>query len=169
MPYSDIAREYLLKEGIPPDRIIKIGSPMKEIINNYQEKIRRSEILSKLNLNENCYFLVSAHREENVDNKLKLIKFLDILNSLVEKYNLPVIVSTHPRTRNKIERKYQVKQKYNSIKPFGYFDYVFLQLKSFCVISDSGTITEESSILNFPAINLREVHEKLHVLKKCPY
>ena len=169
LPYSDIAREYLLKEGIPPDRIIKIGSPMKEIINNYQEKIRGSEILSKLNLNENCYFLISAHREENVDNKSKLIKFLDILNSLVEKYNLPIIVSTHPRTRNKIEiENIKLNKNITLSKPFGYFDYIFLQLKAFCVISDSGTITEESSILNFPAINLREVHEKPEGSEEMP-
>ena len=169
LTYSDIAREYLLKEGIPPDRIIKIGSPMKEIIVNYQEKIRGSDILSRLNLNENCYFLVSAHREENVDNKLKLVKFLDILNSLVEKYNLPIIVSTHPRTRNKIESEnIKLNKKIILSKPFGYIDYIFLQLKAFCVISDSGSITEESSILDFPAINLREVHERPEGSEEMP-
>ena len=169
LPYSNIAREYLLREGLPPDRIIKIGSPMKEIISYYQEKIRGSEILSRLNLVENSYFLISAHREENVDNKLKLIKFLEILNLLAEKYNMPVIVSTHPRTRNKIEKE-NIKLNKNIIfsKPFGYFDYNLLQLKAYCVVSDSGTITEESSILNFPAINLREVHERPEGSEEMP-
>ncbi len=169
LPYSNIAREYLLKEGLPPDRIIKIGSPMKEIINYYQEKILGSEILSKLKLEENSYFLVSAHREENVDNKLKLHKFLDILNSLVEKYNLPIVVSTHPRTRKKIDNEdINLNKDIILSKPFGYFDYNLLQLKAFCVISDSGTLTEESSILNFPAINLREVHERPEGSEEMP-
>ena len=169
LPYSDIAREYLLKEGLPPDRIIKIGSPMKEIISNHEEKIRSSDILSRLNVKENSFFLISVHREENVDNNLKLNNFFEILNSLVENYNLPVIVSTHPRTRKKIEKE-NIDLNKNIIfsKPFGYFDYNFLQLKAFCVISDSGTITEESSILNFPAINLREVHERPEGSEEMP-
>ena len=145
LPYSDIAREYLLKEGLAPDRIIKIGSPMKEIINNYEKNIKNSEILSNLNLQENQYFLVSVHREENVDNKNKLNKFLRILNNLAENFNFPIIVSTHPRTRKRIENeKIEINKKIIFSKPFGYFDYNFLQLKSYCVISDSGTITEES-------------------------
>ena len=169
LPYSNIARDYLLKEGLPPDRVIKIGSPMKEIISNYKEKILGSNILSRLNIEENSYFLISAHREENVDNNLKLNIFLEILNSLVENYNLPVIVSTHPRTRKKIEKE-NIELNKNIIfsKPFGYFDYNFLQLKAFCVISDSGTITEESSILNFPAVNLREVHERPEGSEEMP-
>ncbi len=169
LPYSDIAREYLIKEGLPPDRIIKIGSPMKEIINSYEEKIKKSEILSKLKIREGAYFLVSAHREENVDNKIKLTKFLDILNSLVDNYKLPIIVSTHPRTRKRIDNE-KMKLNKNIIfsKPFGYFDYNLLQLKAYCVISDSGTITEESSILNFPAINLREVHERPEGSEEMP-
>ncbi len=169
LPYSNIAREYLLKEGLPPDRIIKIGSPMKEIINYYEDKIMGSQILSKLKIKENSYFLVSAHREENVDNKSKLHKFLDILNSLVDKYNLPIIVSTHPRTRNKIDNEnITLNKDIIFSKPFGYFDYNLLQLKAFCVISDSGTLTEESSILNFPAINLREVHERPEGSEEMP-
>ena len=169
LPYSDIAREYLLKEGLAPDRIIKIGSPMKEIINNYEKEIKSSDILSNLNLQDNQYFLVSVHREENVDNKNKLNKFLKILNSLVENFNFPVIVSTHPRTRKRIEKEQvKINKKIIFSKPFGYFDYNFLQLKSFCVISDSGTITEESSILNFPAINLREVHERPEGSEEMP-
>ena len=169
LPYSDIAREYLLKEGLAPDRIIKIGSPMKEIINNYEKDIKNSEILSNLNLQENQYFLVSVHREENVDNKNKLNKFLRILNNLAENFNFPIIVSTHPRTRKRIENeKIQINKKIIFSKPFGYFDYNFLQLKSYCVISDSGTITEESSILNFPAINLREVHERPEGSEEMP-
>ena len=169
LPYSDIAREYLIKEGLPPDRIIKIGSPMKEIINSYEEKIKKSEILSKLKIREGAYFLVSAHREENVDNQIKLTKFLDILNSLVDNYKLPIIVSTHPRTRKRIDNE-KMKLNKNIIfsKPFGYFDYNLLQLKAYCVISDSGTITEESSILNFPAINLREVHERPEGSEEMP-
>ena len=169
LPYSDIAREYLLKEGLAPDRIIKIGSPMKEIINNYEKDIKNSEILSNLNLQENHYFLVSVHREENVDNKNKLNKFLRILNNLAENFNFPIIVSTHPRTRKRIENeKIEINKKIIFSKPFGYFDYNFLQLKSYCVISDSGTITEESSILNFPAINLREVHERPEGSEEMP-
>ena len=169
LPYSDIAREYLLKEGLAPDRIIKIGSPMKEIINNYEKDIKNSEILSNLNLQENNYFLVSVHREENVDNKNKLNKFLRILNYLAENFNFPIIVSTHPRTRKSIENeKIQINKKIIFSKPFGYFDYNLLQLKSYCVISDSGTITEESSILNFPAINLREVHERPEGSEEMP-
>ena len=169
LPYSDIAREYLIKEGLAPDRIIKIGSPMKEIINNYEEEIKNSNILLNLNLKSNEYFLISAHREENIDNKNKLNKFLNILNSLAENFNFPIIVSTHPRTRKRIDNeKLKFNKKIIFSKPFGYFDYNFLQLNAFCVISDSGTITEESSILNFPAINLREVHERPEGSEEMP-
>ena len=169
LPYSDIAREYLIEEGLAPDRIIKIGSPMKEIINNYEKEIKKSDILSNLNLKSNEYFLISAHREENIDNKNKLNKFLNILNSLAENFSFPIIVSTHPRTRKRIDNEeLKCNKKIIFSKPFGYFDYNFLQLNAFCVISDSGTITEESSILNFPAINLREVHERPEGSEEMP-
>jgi UDP-N-acetylglucosamine 2-epimerase (non-hydrolysing) len=161
MPYGDIARGYLLAEGFPPDRLINTGSPMREILEHYREGIDASEILSTLGLRPRDYFLVSAHREDNVDTPANLNKLLDILNSLAERYDVPVVVSTHPRTRNRMEGL-QVKPhpKVNFHKPFGFFDYVQLQLSARAVLSDSGTITEESSILNFPALNLREMHER---------
>lgn len=161
MPYSDIAREYLLREGLPPDQIIKTGSPMREILDFYSKQIQSSKILEKLALASKQYFLVSSHREENVDSIENLTRFIDLLNTVSEKYQLPVIVSTHPRTRNRMEQlDFVTNSKIQFLKPFGFFDYVKLQLEAKCVLSDSGTITEESSILNFPALNLRETQER---------
>ena len=163
LPYSDIARNFLIAEGIPPERIIKTGSPMKEILDFYSEEIISSSIIEKLDLTEYKYFLVSAHREENVDSENNLKKLIKTLNSIYEIYKLPIIVSTHPRTRKMLE-KIDIETSENTdikfMKPFGFLDYIKLQLKSYCVLSDSGTITEESSILNFPALNLREAHER---------
>lgn len=161
LPYSEIARGYLLREGIPPDQVIKTGSPMREVLDFYAAKIKKSSILERMNLQPNGYFLVSAHREENVDTPSNLLKIFSILNSLVETYDLPVIVSTHPRTHKRIEEmglKASSKVIFN--KPFGFIDYVKLQTNAKVVLSDSGTITEESSILNFPALNIRESNER---------
>jgi UDP-N-acetylglucosamine 2-epimerase len=161
MPYSDIAREYLLREGIPPDRIIKTGSPMYEVLMYYKEKIDSRSILEHLNLNPIDYFLVSAHREENVDGEESFKKLVNILNVLAQQYKKEIIVSTHPRTRKRFE---EMNMKLNDhvelLKPLGFLDYVKLQKNAFVVLSDSGTITEESSILNFPALNIREAHER---------
>ena len=161
LPYSQIAREYLLREGLPPDQIIKTGSPMREVLQYYSPSIAKSTVLKTLGLKAGEFFVVSAHREENVDSPERLQKLLDILNALVNRYDLPVIVSTHPRTKARLEKinaKSNVKIQY--LKPFGFFDYIHLQTLSKCVLSDSGTITEESSILNFPALNLRATHER---------
>lgn len=161
LPYSEIAREYLLREGLPPDQVIKTGSPMQEVLKFYDEKIRGSRVLERMALQPNEYFLVSAHREENVDVPGNLLKIFSILNLLVETYNLPVIVSTHPRTSKRIEELGLIanaKVMFN--KPFGFIDYVKLQSNAKVVLSDSGTITEESSILNFPALNIREAQER---------
>lgn len=161
LPYSDIARDYLLREGIAPDQVIKTGSPMREVLNFYTSKIDNSTVLSQLNLQPQHYFLVSVHREENVDVPERLQKIFSILNKLVENYQLPVIVSTHPRTRQRIEKLgLQAHPAIIFSKPFGFIDYVKLQTQAKVVLSDSGTITEESSILNFPALNLREAHER---------
>ncbi|WP_273802110.1 non-hydrolyzing UDP-N-acetylglucosamine 2-epimerase [Proteus vulgaris] len=161
LPYSDIAREYLLREGISPDFIVKTGSPMDEVLEFYKDKITSSNILKNLNLSAEKYFLVSMHREENVDSKENIRNFVDTLDSLAKKYNFPIIISTHPRTRKKIE---ELKLSFNPLvhlmKPLGFSDYVHLQTKAKVVLSDSGTITEESSILNFPAINIREAQER---------
>lgn len=161
MPYSDIAREYLLREGLPPDQIIKTGSPMGEILSFYSKKIQASNILKKLELSSGKYFLVSSHREENVDSAENLRRFVDLLNVISEKYKLPIIVSTHPRTRDRMDKlSLKTDSNIQFLRPFGFFDYIKLQVESKCVLSDSGTITEESSILNFPALNLRETHER---------
>lgn len=161
MPYSDIAREYLVKEGLPPDQIIKTGSPMREVIEYYLPKIQASKILSTLNLQAQKYFVVSSHREENVDSPANLQKFVQLLNQVAERYQEPVVVSTHPRTRIRLEQlNIVVNPLIQFLKPFGFFDYVHLQMHAHCVLSDSGTISEESSILNFPALNLREAHER---------
>lgn len=161
LPYSQIARDYLLREGIPPDQVIKTGSPMREVLDFYSSKITSSGVLKQMELNPHGYFLVSIHREENVDVPENLQKIFSILNTLVEIYQLPVIVSTHPRTRKRIEAlgvNTDAKIIFN--KPFGFIDYVKLQTQAKMVLSDSGTITEESSILNFPALNLREANER---------
>lgn len=161
LTYSEIARNYLLREGLPADQIIKTGSPLREVIEYYRSEINASQVLSKLNLKEQQYFLVSTHREENVDSLENLRKLFLLLDKLVEKYNLPVIVSTHPRTRKRIEEAGLVAAPLvNFQKPFGFLDYIHLQQGARAVLSDSGTITEESSILNLPALNLREVHER---------
>ena len=161
LPYSQISREYLLMEGIPADRIIKTGSPMYEVIHYYLPKIEASKILNELKLKEQDYFLVSCHREENIDDPVHFKSLVDALNSLAEDYNKRIIVSTHPRTRQKIESEnIALNSLIEIMKPFSFTDYVRLELGAIAVLSDSGTITEESSILNFPALNIREAHER---------
>ena len=161
LTYSDIAREYLLAEGLPADRIIKTGSPMFEVLTHYSDGIEASNILERLNVKSCEYFVVSAHREENIDSDKNLMNLVESLNKVAETYQLPVIISTHPRTQKRIDAKGIV---FNShiqlLKPLGFKDYVKLQKEARAVLSDSGTITEESSILNFPAINIREAHER---------
>jgi UDP-N-acetylglucosamine 2-epimerase len=160
--YTEHARRHLISEGLPHRRIYLTGSPMKEVLNYYLPKIERSEILEKLKLEKNKYFLVSAHREENVDNPANLQQILSVLQTLEEKYKFPVIVSTHPRTRKMIEKldKINLHKNIHFLKPFGFLDYIFLQQNACCTLSDSGTISEESSILNFPAISLRQSMER---------
>jgi len=162
MPLTEHARRYLLSEGLKPETVIKVGSPMKEILIYYMPKIKKSEILSKLSLKENDYFVLSTHREENVDSETNFFNLLDSLNKIVEKYDKRIIVSTHPRTMKRLEelKEKDLDKRIEFMKPMGLFDYIMLQLKAFCVISDSGTITEESSILNFPAITIRQAHER---------
>jgi UDP-N-acetylglucosamine 2-epimerase (non-hydrolysing) len=161
LTYSDIAREYLLREGFPPDQVIKTGSPMREVIEHYMPGIEASNILSHLGLSAQRYFVVSSHREENVDSPESLKKLFGILNAVAERYEQPVIVSTHPRTRKRMDAQgLSAHHLVQFHKPFGFLDYVKLQIRARAVLSDSGTITEESSILNFPALNLREVHER---------
>lgn len=161
LTYSAIARENLLREGLPPDQVICTGSPMREVIEHYADGISRSNILESLELEPQRYFLVSTHREENVDDPARLERIVNILAALSEHHDLPVIVSTHPRTRKRLAvMNEKVPEGIRFLDPFGYFDFVNLQVNACCVLSDSGTITEESSILNFPALNLREVHER---------
>lgn len=161
LTYSDIAREYLLREGLPPDQVIKTGSPMREVIEYYRAGVEASSVLSRLDLKEQQYFLVSSHREENVDAPENLQRLFKVLNALAEQFSLPVIVSTHPRTRKRMDAMgLSANALVQFHKPFGFLDYVRLQTGARAVLSDSGTITEESSILNFPALNLREVHER---------
>ena len=168
LTYSDIAREYLLAEGLRPDRIIKTGSPMYEVLMKYLPKIENSTILEKLQLEEGKYFVVSAHREENINSEKNFNNLIEILNTIAEKYNYPVIVSTHPRTRKMIEAKGVIFHKnVQLMKPMGLSDYNKLQLKSFAVLSDSGTISEESSILNFRALNIREAHERPEAMEEA--
>ena len=161
LTYSSIAREYLLREGLPADRIIKTGSPMFEVLHHYLPDIEASDVLDKLNLKENKYFVVSAHREENINSDMNFKGLMDSLNLIVEKYGYPIIVSTHPRTQKMIDSK-QIKMRpeVQFLKPMGFNDYNALQMKSFAVLSDSGTISEESSTLNFPALNIRDAHER---------
>lgn len=161
LTYSDIAREYLLAEGLPPDRTIKTGSPMFEVLTHYAEGIDASDVLARLELDAGKYFVVSAHREENIDSDINFEKLVLTLNTVAEKYNEPVIVSTHPRTQKRIDAKnIQFHPMVRLLKPLGFKDYVKLQKEARAVLSDSGTINEESSILNFPALNLREAHER---------
>ncbi len=161
MPYSTISRDYLLREGLPPDRVVKTGSPMYEVLHHYLPRIVSSNVLIDLHLKKYEYFVVSCHREENVDFPEQFEKYHRMLNALAEKYGLPVIVSTHPRTRKKIESQNVVLSPLvQLLKPLGLFDYVHLQMNAKATLSDSGTISEESSILNFPALNIRNAHER---------
>ncbi|MCR4535208.1 UDP-N-acetylglucosamine 2-epimerase (non-hydrolyzing) [Shewanella xiamenensis] len=161
LTYSTIARDYLLAEGIPADRVIKTGSPMFEVLNHYMPQIDSSDVLERLSLEQGKFFVVSAHREENVDSPKQLAKLAETLNTVAAHYNLPVIVSTHPRTRNRIEAQgIQFHPNIQLLKPLGFHDYNHLQKNAKAVLSDSGTINEESSIMNFPALNLREAHER---------
>jgi UDP-N-acetylglucosamine 2-epimerase len=168
LTYSDIAREYLLREGLPADRIIKTGSPMFEVLNHYLSSIQSSDVLDRLGLEENQFFVVSAHREENINSEKNFKGLMDSLNLIAEKYNYPIIVSTHPRTRNMIEKKnIQMHEKVRFLKPLGFNDYNALQMRSFAVLSDSGTISEESSTLNFRALNIREAHERPEAMEEA--
>jgi UDP-N-acetylglucosamine 2-epimerase len=168
MTYSDIAREYLLREGLSADRIIKTGSPMFEVLNHYMASIKSSNVLERLALEPNKYFVVSAHREENISNDSNFRGLVTSLNLIAEKYDLPIIVSTHPRTRKMIDAKGIVLHKnILLLKPLGFNDYNALQLHSKAVISDSGTISEESSILNFPALNIRQAHERPEAMEEA--
>jgi len=161
LTYSGIAREYLLREGLPPDQVIVTGSPMREVLEHYADGIAASPALTELGLQPQRYFLVSSHREENVDDSQRLAALFAILNGLAERYELPVIVSTHPRTAKRIEAgEFVPHPLVRLMTPFGFLDYAHLEMHAKAVLSDSGTITEESSILNFPALNLRDVHER---------
>ncbi|KPF68703.1 UDP-N-acetylglucosamine 2-epimerase [beta proteobacterium AAP99] len=161
LPYSTIARDYLLREGLPPDQVIKTGSPMYEVLNHYLPQILRSNALSRLGLKAEQYFIVSAHREENIESEQNFGKLVQVLNGVAEDHHLPVVVSTHPRTQKRVDT---TGAKFHPLvrlmKPLGFHDYVNLQMQAKAVLSDSGTINEESSILNFPALNLREAHER---------
>jgi UDP-N-acetylglucosamine 2-epimerase len=168
LTYSDIAREYLLREGLPADRIIKTGSPMFEVLNHYLPEINASNILEKLNLEENKYFVVSAHREENINSDKNFKGLMDSLNLIAEKYGYPIIVSTHPRTQKMIDSKQiAMRPEVQFLKPMGFNDYNALQMKSYAVLSDSGTISEESSTLNFPALNIRDAHERPEAMEEA--
>ncbi len=168
LTYSDIAREYLLREGLPADRIIKTGSPMFEVLNSRKEDIEKSDVLARLGLEEGKYFVVSAHREENINSRTNFSDLVDSLNSIAEKYKMPLILSTHPRTRNMIEDKgLEFHPLIKTIKPLGFNDYVKLQKKAKAVLSDSGTISEESSILGFKALNIRQAHERPEAMEEA--
>lgn len=168
LTYSDIAREYLLAEGLRPDRVIKTGSPMFEVLTTYLPKVEKSTILDTLGLQKENYFVVSAHREENISSERNFFNLVRILNEVAAKYDMPVIVSTHPRTRNMIEKHgVQFDERVKLMKPMGLSDYLALQVNSKAVLSDSGTISEESSILNFPALNIREAHERPEAMEEA--
>jgi UDP-N-acetylglucosamine 2-epimerase len=168
LTYSDIAREYLLREGLSADKIIKTGSPMFEVLNHYLPSIESSDVLERLELVEGKFFVVSAHREENINSDKNFNGLMESLNLIAEKYNYPIIVSTHPRTRNMIDKK-NIKMHVNVqfLKPLGFNDYNALQMRSYAVLSDSGTISEESSTLNFPALNIREAHERPEAMEEA--
>ena len=168
LTYSDIAREYLLREGLSADRVIKTGSPMFEVLNHYLPKIEASNVLEKLQLAEGEFFVVSSHREENINSDKNFRGLIESLNAIAEEYKMPIIVSTHPRTRNMIEKmKLEVNEKVQFLKPLGFHDYNALQMRSFAVLSDSGTISEESSILNFRALNIRQAHERPEAMEEA--
>lgn len=168
LTYSSIAREYLLREGMSPDRVIKTGSPMYEVLHKFKQKIDASDVLSRLGLEKNKFFVVSSHREENISNPKNFAGLLESLDRIAETYDYPVIVSTHPRTRNMLNSKKVMSHKnIEFLKPLGFSDYNALQMHSYAVLSDSGTISEESSILNFPALNIREAHERPEAMEEA--
>ncbi len=175
LTYSSIAREYLLREGLSPDRIIKTGSPLFEVLHYYMPKIQASNVLTRLGLEKEKYFVVSAHREENINNDKNFFSLLEALNLIAEKYSLPIIVSTHPRTRKRLESlsndskndRLKTHPLIQFLKPMGFTDYNALQMNAFAVLSDSGTISEESSILNFRALNIREAHERPEAMEEA--
>ena len=168
LTYSDIAREYLLNEGLQADRVIKTGSPMFEVLNSRKDDIEKSDVLERLGIEEGKYFVVSAHREENINSDINFLDLVDSLNAIAEKYNVPLIVSTHPRTRNMIETKgIEFNPLVKTMKPLGFNDYVKLQKSAKAVISDSGTISEESSILGFRALNIRQAHERPEAMEEA--
>lgn len=168
LTYSDIAREYLLREGLPADRIIKTGSPMYEVLHHYLPGIKASDIVQRLGLMSHKYFVVSAHREENISNLKNFEGLMLSLNRIAEKYAMPIIVSTHPRTQKMIDKvSIKMRPEVQFHKPMGFYDYNALQLDSYAVLSDSGTISEESSILNFPALNIREAHERPEAMEEA--
>lgn len=168
LTYSTIARDYLLREGLPPDLVIKTGSPMFEVLTHYRPNIDASDVLTRLGLQEQAYFVVSAHREENIESQQSFAKLVAVLNVVAEDHNLPVIVSTHPRTQKRIDATgVRFHPQVKLLKPLGFHDYVRLQLSSKAVLSDSGTISEESSVLNFPALNLREAHERPEAMEEA--
>ena len=167
MPYSSISREYLIREGIKPDRIIKTGSPMREVLQFFEKNINKSKILDDLKLKRKNYFVVSCHREENIDDDFQFQNLIEILNKTASKYKKEIIFSTHPRTMKKLKKeKLKLSKRVKILKPFGFFDYIKLQKNSILVMSDSGTISEESSILRFPAINIRRVHERPEAMEE---
>ena len=168
LTYSSIAREYLLREGLPPDQVIKTGSPMHEVLHHYMPQIKASDVINRLGLKAKQYFLVSAHREENIESDKSFHKLVNVINTLAQDHGLPVVVSTHPRTQKRIDN---TDVKFHALvrlmKPLGFHDYVNLQIQAKAVLSDSGTINEESSILNFPALNLREAHERPEAMEEA--
>ena len=169
MPYSSIAREHLLREGLSPDSIIKTGSPLFEVLSFYRSKIDASDVITRLKLKSKEYFLVSAHREENIDNPKLFKQFIEVLNGLAEKFGQPIILSTHPRTQKRIaESGLGLDTRVRALKPLGFFDYVNLQLNARVVLSDSGSISEEASILSIPALNIREAHERPEAMEETP-
>jgi len=168
LTYSDIAREYLLREGLPADRIIKTGSPMYEVLHHYLPQIEASPVLSNLKLEKNKFFVVSSHREENINNETNFRNLMQALNTIAEHYSYPIIVSTHPRTRNMLEQKQiTLRPEIQLLKPLGFHDYNALQMQAYAVLSDSGTISEESSILNFRALNIRQAHERPEAMEEA--
>ncbi|NAY91222.1 UDP-N-acetylglucosamine 2-epimerase (non-hydrolyzing) [Muricauda sp. JGD-17] len=168
LTYSDIAREYLLREGLPADRVIKTGSPMYEVLHQFKDKIEASTVIADLGLEKGKYFVISSHREENINNPKNFSGLIESLNKIAETYDYPVIVSTHPRTRNMLDdKKVKTHKNIQFLKPLGFSDYNALQINSFAVLSDSGTISEESSILNFRALNIREAHERPEAMEEA--